>query len=452
MIDYIIYFALTIGILVFIHELGHFLAAKLNKIRADVFSIGFGKRLFGWNKINGFTFGSLPDDLELGDHTDYRLCILPLGGYVKIAGMVDESFDTKFTETPPEPYEFRSKSTPTKLFVISAGVLMNLLLTVIIFWSLNFFQGKLVRETTTVGYIENESFADKVGFETGDKVLKINGEAVNNWEELINALIIENLGKNIDVDLIRNGEETTITVPKELIVEAAQDEVFLPSNFEQPLITEVVKDSPADDAGIKNGDILLKLKNIPLYTRAQTTDIISSNIDMELPLVLLRDKDTVFTSVTPGLDGKIGVAIMDMYTGPHTYHTYSFFGAFSKSYSDIKQYTILTFTMLHNVITGKIKFNQAFGGPVKIAKYAARSADSGLISFLFFLSMLSLSLAIINILPFPVLDGGHFLIIVIEGIIRREIPVKVKVAIQNTGFILLLLLMGFIIYNDIISL
>ena len=366
--------------------------------------------------------------------------------------MVDESFDTKFTETPPEPYEFRSKSTPTKLFVISAGVLMNLLLTVIIFWSLNFFQGKLVRETTTVGYIENESFADKVGFETGDKVLKINGEAVNNWEELINALIIENLGKNIDVDLIRNGEEMTITVPKELIVEAAQDEVFLPSNFEQPLITEVVKDSPADDAGIKNGDILLKLKNIPLYTRAQTTDIISSNIDMELPLVLLRDKDTVFTSVTPGLDGKIGVAIMDMYTGPHTYHTYSFFGAFSKSYSDIKQYTILTFTMLHNVITGKIKFNQAFGGPVKIAKYAARSADSGLISFLFFLSMLSLSLAIINILPFPVLDGGHFLIIVIEGIIRREIPVKVKVAIQNTGFILLLLLMGFIIYNDIISL
>jgi regulator of sigma E protease len=108
--------------------------------------------------------------------------------------------------------------------------------------------------------------------------------------------------------------------------------------------------------------------------------------------------------------------------------------------------------MLKNVITGKIKFNQAFGGPVKIAQYAARSADTGISSFLFFLAMLSLSLAIINILPFPALDGGHFIIILIEGIIKRELPLKVKIAIQNAGFILLLALMAFIIYSDIISL
>ena len=108
--------------------------------------------------------------------------------------------------------------------------------------------------------------------------------------------------------------------------------------------------------------------------------------------------------------------------------------------------------MLKNVITGKIAFNKAFGGPVKIAQFAVKSADTGPLSFLLFLALLSLSLAIINILPFPVLDGGHFVIILLEGLFRKELPIKIKMAIQNAGFVLLLLLMAFIIYNDIISL
>jgi regulator of sigma E protease len=121
-------------------------------------------------------------------------------------------------------------------------------------------------------------------------------------------------------------------------------------------------------------------------------------------------------------------------------------------WNDIVDLTKLTFRMLGKVIGGDIEFGKAFGGPVKIAQFAARSADSGIASFLFFLAMLSLSLAIINILPFPVLDGGHLIIILIEGITKKEIPVKVKIAIQNTGFVILLLLMAFIIYNDILTL
>ena len=132
--------------------------------------------------------------------------------------------------------------------------------------------------------------------------------------------------------------------------------------------------------------------------------------------------------------------------------THGFFGSFVQSISNIGTYTALTFQMLKTVIAGNVEFNQVFGGPVKIAKFAAQSAESGIISFLFFLAMLSLSLAIINILPFPVLDGGHIIIILIEGVIRRELPIKVKLAIQQTGLVLLLLLMAFIIYNDIISL
>ena len=144
--------------------------------------------------------------------------------------------------------------------------------------------------------------------------------------------------------------------------------------------------------------------------------------------------------------------ISNPFNGKVDYKTYGFFQSFYYGWLDIVGITKLTFRMLGKVIGGELEFGKAFGGPVKIAQFAARSADTGLVSFLYFLAMLSLSLAIINILPFPVLDGGHLIIILIEGVTKKEIPVKVKVAIQNTGFVILLLLMAFIIYNDILTL
>jgi len=197
--DYVIYFAITIGILVFVHEFGHFAAAKLSGMRADVFAIGFGKRLFGWNKITGFTFGELPKDFNGQGHTDYRLALLPLGGYVKIAGMVDESFDTEFANKEPEPWEFRSKPTYKKIFVITAGVLMNLLLALIIFWGANFFQGKQVVETTSIGYVEPGSAADSLGFKSGDKILAVNDKKIDNWTEFDSEMVINIMGKDVDV-------------------------------------------------------------------------------------------------------------------------------------------------------------------------------------------------------------------------------------------------------------
>src|SRR5690606_20370944 len=127
------YFIIVIGILVFIHEWGHFIAARLTGMRAEVFSIGMGKRLFGWNRINGFTKGDLPKDWNGGNHTDYRVSLLPIGGYVKISGMVDEGMDNDLGETEPKEYEFRSKNALQKAFVLSAGVIMNFLLAVLIF-------------------------------------------------------------------------------------------------------------------------------------------------------------------------------------------------------------------------------------------------------------------------------------------------------------------------------
>jgi|SRR5690554_1848664 len=450
--DYIIYFAITIGILVFVHEFGHFAAAKLCGMRADVFAIGFGKRLFGYNKLTGFTFGELPKDFDGQGNTDYRLCLLPLGGYVKIAGMVDESMDVEFADKEPQPYEFRAKPAWMKVIVITAGVIMNLLLAWAIFWGRNYFTEKPVTKTTTIGYVIPNSPADSIGFMKGDKILSINGTTVNNWEELSQELFISTLGEDLVLKVERNNEIETISFPRSRIPEESAERFILPEGLGRPTIAEVIENSPAGKAGIKAGDVFLFVNGTEVFAGTQVTEIIQSNKEQPVSIIIKRDSDTLTSEVIPGEDGIIGVHITNPFTGEVEYKSFGFFESVYMGWTDIVKITKLTFRMLGKVITGNLEFGKAFGGPVKIAQFAARSADTGILSFLYFLAMLSLSLAIINILPFPVLDGGHLIIIIIEGIMKREIPVKVKVAIQNTGFVLLLLLMAFIIYNDIITL
>ncbi len=450
--DYIIYFAITIGILVFIHEFGHFAAAKLSGMRVDVFAIGFGKRLFGWNKKSRFSFGELPKDFDGEGHTDYRLSLLPLGGYVKIAGMIDESMDTSFTDKEPQPYEFRAKSVWAKIFVITAGVLMNLLLAWVIFWGANFFQGKPITPTTTLAYVEDGSLAAKSGFESGDKILSVNNKKVTNWENLRAEIFINTLGENINVKVLRDGQEKDLSINRKLIPEDETKGAYLIPEGVKPAIGEVLKNSPAEKAGIKSGDVLLAINDIPLYSALQVTNIISSSKEKELKITVERDHQKKDVFVTPGRDGVIGVMIATVFMGKTEIMKYGIFESVYYGWKDIEKMTDLTFSMIGKVFTGNVEFKKAFGGPIKIAQIAAKSADSGVSSFLYFLALLSLSLAILNIMPFPVLDGGHLVMIIIESIIKREIPVKIKLAIQNTGLVLLLLLMAFIIYNDIISL
>jgi regulator of sigma E protease len=450
--DYIIYFAITIGILVFIHEFGHFAAAKLSGMRADIFAIGFGKRLLGYNKLTGFTFGDLPKDFDGQGHTDYRLCLLPLGGYVKIAGMVDESFDTDFADKEPQPYEFRSKPVWKKVFVISAGVLMNLLLALAVFWGVNFFQGKQLVATTTVGYVAPKSAADSAGLKINDKILSVNGKKVSSWDAIRNEIFVNTLGEDVSLKVKRNNETATVLIPRSHIPQDDSKEQLFVQNGTITVIKEVMKKSPAEKAGVKAGDVFLTLDNNEIKSLLQFTSIVKENKNKELKASVLRDKDTLSLAVVPGADGKIGVALGELYTGKIIFHKYGPFESIYYGWMDIVKLTDLTFSMFGKVFSGEIAFGKAFGGPIKIAQYATASADRGFLNFLYFLSVLSLSLAIINIMPFPVLDGGHLVMILIEGIMKKEIPVKVKVAIQNTGFVILLLLMAFIVYNDILNL
>jgi regulator of sigma E protease len=402
--------------------------------------------------VNGLTTGDLPADLDMQGHTDYRLSLLPLGGYVKIAGMIDESFDNSFAKEEPKPWEFRSKSTIQKLFVITAGVMMNLTLTLVVFAGINFFQGRQVFNSTTLGQVTNDTFAAEAGFQSGDKIIEINGQIPTHWEEVLNLLVLENLGQDKQVKVERGDEVVDLNISGGMISSAAQESFVLPLGDSKPLISEVFKDSPASDAGIEPNDVFLSLNDVELNSRQEAIDIITSNKDVELSLVLLRKEDTVRVAVTPSIEGKIGIGIKNVYTGEIDYQTFGVFKSVSMGVDDIIQYTALTFSSLGSVIKGDIEFGSAFGGPVKIAQFAARSAEMGIVSFLRFLAVLSLTLAILNILPFPVLDGGHFVIILIEGIFGRELPIKFKIAIQNAGFVFLLILMAFILYNDIINL
>ncbi|MEK6553202.1 MAG: RIP metalloprotease RseP, partial [Bacteroidota bacterium] len=382
-------------------------------------------------------------------NTDYRLSLLPIGGYVKIAGIVDESFDTKFAESEPKPYEFRAKGTFSKLFVITAGVMMNLTLTLLIFWGINFFQGKQVFKTTTINKVESGSDAQMARFQSYDKILSINGKQVNDWQNVVEEIFVQNSTNDAIVKVQRDGNEKVIKIPRRLVSQSSNKGFFIRPNSTKPFIVEVMKNSPAEESGLKSGDIFISINGINVSERQQINDIISSYKEKNLKIIVLRGSDTVTTTVNPGVDSKIGISHSIYETETRIY---GLFTSLIYAVNDAVQYTELTFGMLKNVITGKIAFKEAFGGPIKIAQYAVISADRGGIDFLFFLAMLSLSLAIINILPFPVLDGGHFVIILLEGLFKKELPIKIKMAIQNAGFVLLLLLMAFIIYNDIISL
>lgn len=329
---------------------------------------------------------------------------------------------------------------------------MNLLLAWVVFWGANFFQGKQISKTTTIGYVVPKSPAETAGFKTGDKLLSINGKALDNWEEVKAQIFIHTLGENLNVKLLRDGQVINLNVPRKIIPDKEEEKLFLIQSGARPMVGEILKNTPAEKSGLKPGDIMLDVKGVPVFSREQVVEYFGNYREQSIPLVVKRGNSNIDLSVSPGKDGKIGAMIGDIYTGPVEVKTYGFFASIGMGLDDITKMTNLTFSMVGKVFKGEIAFGKAFGGPIKIAQVATSSADRGVASFLYFLALLSLSLAIINIMPFPVLDGGHLVIILIEGAIKKEIPIKVKMAIQNAGFVLLLLLMAFIIYNDILSL
>ncbi|ROL58553.1 RIP metalloprotease RseP [Bacteroidetes/Chlorobi group bacterium Naka2016] len=448
----ILYFVIVIGILVIVHEFGHFIAAKLSGIRVDAFSIGMGPRLFGFNKVNGFTFGKLPDDFELNGFCDYRVCLLPIGGYVKIAGMIDESLDKSFINTPPKEYEFRSKGTLAKLFVITAGVIMNFLLAVLIFSIISFSEGKVVWKTNKIGYVQNNSVAESIGLKPGDVILSINNKTVDNWNDIITRLSLDKFGATKKITILRGSDTLTLSVDGDKIVKSiAKGNMNLgltPEKF-YVFVRDVETLAPAGKLGLKSGDTLLAINNEKIDAFDELTYLLSLKKSKPILLQWKRGNQILADSVVPTADGKLGFYPGFHFAGRKDTLYYGVFEALGNGVKETIRSTELFFSSIAQIFKGNISAKESIGGPIMIAKSASQQASLGVVYFLNFIALLSVTLAIINILPLPALDGGHLIIILIEGIIRKELPVKAKLIIQNIGIGLIVLLMIFVIFNDV---
>jgi len=427
------YFLITIGVLVFIHEFGHFIAAKACRMRVDRFSIGFPPRAFG---------------KKIGE-TDYCVSWVPVGGYVKIAGMVDESFDTEYINHEPQPWEFRSKPIWQRMIVISAGVLMNLFLAIAIFWGINFVNGGNFRQTTEIGYIVPASAAEKAGFKEGDKILSINGEKIVHWDAIQSALYVDFVGDDLNVDVERVGSLRTIAVPRSMIPDISDASFGLLPNLTQAAVVDVLPNKPAEGAKVQSGDIILSIDGQKVMNQYQVTHIIKANAGKKINFELMRNSQVVLTPIIPTPEGLIGISIESRYVGPVEHVHYGLFESFPKGVSDVFGATKLFVNSIWHIIERKASFSKSVGGPIKIAQMATRTAEIGLMSFLGFIALLSISLAVMNILPFPALDGGHLVMLIYEAIFGKPIPHKVQQTVQQAGVVLLLTFMAFVIYNDI---
>lgn len=433
----ILYFLITIIILVFVHEFGHFIAAKICRMKVDKFYL-----FFDFFNLRIFKFVK-------GD-TEYGLGIFPFGGYVKVAGMIDESMDKEFLNSAPQPWEFRSKPVYMRMFVITAGVIMNTLLAFSIFYSIALFQGKTKMETTTIGYVSKGSIADRSGIMPGDKITAINKHPVQYWDEVRGNILIENMGEDLAITVNRAGQNKDIMISKATMREMTERSFGVyPDNME-PEILQVVDNKPAGKLGLMNGDKITEANGEKITQSQQFVDIIKSNAGKDIRLKWVRGGSEMSGSVKPDEDSTIGIGV-GKFTGIVKNIKFNVISAVPEGASDLWNYGVVLFVKsMWKIIKGDIPFSKAVGGPVKIAQYAGQSAEGGFFSFLGFMAMLSITLAIINILPFPALDGGHFVFLVYEGVFRKPVSHKIQIVVQNVGFIILMLFMAFVVYNDII--
>jgi regulator of sigma E protease len=456
----IFYFIVVIFALVSVHEFGHFIAARMFGIWVPVYSIGMGKRLFGFNKLNGFTFGELPESIEekLGVNTDYRLSLLPIGGYAKIHGMIDETQTEEMTG-PVQPNEYRSKSWWKKSIVITAGVIMNFILAGAIYIGLKYSEGKEIWETTTIGYVKQNSVSEKLGVQKGDKIVAVSGTPVSDWGTVREEIIVENLERDFTLTVNRAGEQKTFAYKLAELGNYADD----PRTFEQGRIglfpegmggvridADPVATLPADKIGLKKGDVITRINDVVIDNPEALVDNISANADKEITIYWTRNGQEMSSPVTPGSDGKIGIQpVSEPFKGKIRHENYSIFEAVSVGIDELFTQTRLYIKSLVMLFTGRVDVSKSLGGPIKIAQYASKSAEGGATYFLQFMAILSLSLAFLNLLPIPALDGGHLIIILVEAVMRRELSQKVKIGIQRVGVTVLLALMVFMLFNDI---
>jgi regulator of sigma E protease len=433
---------LGLAILVTLHELGHYLAARAFGIKVEKFYLFFD----AW----GFKFFSFTK----GD-TEYGVGWLPLGGYVKISGMIDESMDKEQMKQPPQPWEFRAKPAWQRLIVMIAGVTMNVILGIVIYTMMltNYNKQYLKNDAVTDG-IYAFDIGKELGFQNGDRIIEIDGKPFERFEDLLSSRVMF----GADLTLERNGKRMSIHVPEDIyrkILNAGMGNFIGPyqANIE---ISEVVQGKPGEAAGLKKSDHIISVNNERIFSTEKFKKIINENKGKPISLEILRSVDhttelsrpvdTVIIQPVINDSGQIGIGYHQDF-GNYAMTPYTFGSAMRFGTSDAFEAIFSNLKGLKQIIIGKEKASESLQGPIGIATIYGGVWDWT--RFWKITGLLSMVLALMNILPIPALDGGHVLFLLIESVTGRKLSDKFMERAQVAGMIILLSLFVFTIGNDI---
>lgn len=443
----LLFFIIALGILVIVHEWGHFIVARKSGIRVEKFSIGFGPTLF---KIQG-------------KETEFRVALLPLGGYVKLYGEDPEAEaegdDQKAKEIAASPDSFTGKPARFRLATVLGGPVMNLVLAFVVM-PFVFLIGRQVpaileKPPVILGVMEN-SPAKAVDLKKGDLIQSINEESFEKWGDVLNWIILHP-HQEIKMVVQRDGVEKIIHTTIIDAPDSRQKMGYLgiePQYFwgNDPIVGDIVANGPASTSGLKTGDFVTSVNDEKISTWTHMTDKIRASDGKPIHLGYLRQGIEGRITITPAYneDAKAYLIGITRFTNPDLYvvQKYSPGKAITHGFQETLRLGLLTLDVVKRLFSFELSY-KTLGGPLQIAEASGQAAKSGLGEFLYFLCFMSLQLGILNLLPIPVLDGGHVLFMAIEGIIRKPLSLKVKMVAMQTGMALLLGLMILITFNDI---
>lgn len=443
----ILVFILALSVLVFVHEWGHFIVAKKSGVRVDIFSIGFGPKIFG------FTWHG----------TEYRVAPFPFGGYVKIYGQEPleeaEGDPVKAEEIAKDPQSFHSKPLYKKLAVVFAGPVMNLILCFAVMplvFMIGRLQPKILDEKPVIIDIMAESPAEKAGLKKGDQLLSLNGYTLNNWKDVVTQVALYP-NDQVDLEIERDGQKQKVQaqlVVNEGVKQMAGYLGVEPFEFigNEPVVDTIRPGSPADKAGFKPGDEIVQIKNQPVKYWTKMTELIQDNGKEAFDVVVKRGDDRVTLSVTPEFNEDnqswiVGIT-KKMNKDLFVKKSHGFMDAVALGTQECLKLLDLTFDILGRLFTGNLSV-KTLGGPLQIAQATSSAAKSGFGEFLYLLAFLSMQLGIMNLLPIPVLDGGHVVFMLVEGIRRKPLSPKFRSVSMQVGLFMLLGLMLFVTINDV---
>jgi regulator of sigma E protease len=421
-------FIIVLGVLIAVHEFGHFIMAKRAGVGVETFSIGFGPKLIA------FTRGE----------TEYRISAIPLGGYVKMVG------DNPGEDNAGNHKAFNARPVRDRMPIVLAGPVVNLALAFMLMpvvYMIGVQVPAFLQERPVVGFVVPESPAEEVGIQVRDEIVLVNNQPVQNWEELLMGTLMEP-NRRIEVQLLRDGESLTKSVVLGMEDSGA---AFFGVQPPAPAVIAVVSaGSPAAEAGLQPGDEIIAIDGEPVPHWITMAEHIQNAGERPLEVTFLRDGAEHTAAMTPMVDEASGRAIIGIQRAENfNLQKYGFVDAVQEGVGRMVQMTTMTFEILGRLVTGQLTV-KALGGPVRIAQVTSAAAESGFVDVLALMAFLSLQLGILNLLPIPVLDGGHVMFMTIEAIRRRPVSRKAMEVSTQVGFVLLILLMVVVTKNDII--